>query len=95
MVQAAIDTALRSAFSFAKRDFGQGVNASEVIATIQAVDGVEAVLLTALYFSTDTQAPLKTFLPASVPVSASRTGGNAELLMLDSAPLSLDLESAS
>ena len=93
-VQAEIETALRSAFSFTARNFGQGVNASEVISTIQGVDGVEGVLLTALYYSTAASS-LQTYLPAAVPQTASRTGQKAELLMLDAAPLSLDVESAS
>jgi len=49
-VHAAVAQALLDAFSFERRDFGQAVTASEVLAAIQAVDGVKAADLDALYF---------------------------------------------
>ncbi len=42
-VTAAVQTALMDHFSFEQRSFGQSVTASEVIALIQCVDGVEMV----------------------------------------------------
>jgi hypothetical protein len=42
-VQTAIEQALASAYSFANRDFGQGVSADEIAAFIQGVPGVIAV----------------------------------------------------
>jgi predicted phage baseplate assembly protein len=89
-MESAIEAALRSAFSFAARDFGQPVNLSEVIATIQDVDGVVGVMIDALYRSTDTPGPAN-FLTAALPQPGSRTITPAELLSLDPAPLS-DLE---
>jgi hypothetical protein len=97
-VQTDVETALQSTFSFEARDFGQPVTLSEVIATIQNVDGVEGVLVTALYFSTDatlTPLPLNQYLPANIPQSGARSASLAQLLTLDSAPLSLDMETAS
>lgn len=45
--------ALKETFSFDSRDFGQAVTESEVIAALQAVAGVEAVDLKALYEHVD------------------------------------------
>lgn len=42
-VTAAVEAALRDAFSFEARAFGQGVTTADVLATMQAVDGVVAV----------------------------------------------------
>lgn len=96
-VQTEVEAALQSAFSFEARDFGQPVNLSEVITTIQNVDGVEGVLITALYFSTDTTtpSPLNTYLAANIPQSGARTASLAQLLTLDSAPIALTMETAS
>ena len=96
-VQTEVETALQTAFSFTARDFGQPVNLSEVIATIQNVDGVEGVLVTALYFSTDTAnpSPLNQYLAANIPQSGARAASLAELLTLDSAPIALTMETAS
>ncbi|MDJ0734398.1 MAG: putative baseplate assembly protein [Nostocaceae cyanobacterium] len=44
-----VTTALRAKFAFTNRNFGQDVTASEIIATIQGVEGVVAVDLDALY----------------------------------------------
>ena len=49
LVLAAVEKALRDAFSFDARAFGQPVTQSEVIATMQAVPGVVAVDLYKLY----------------------------------------------
>ena len=84
-------------FRLEARDFGQPVNLSEVITTIQNVNGVEGVEVTALYFSTDTAtpSPLKTYLAANIPQTGARVASLAELLTLDSAPLALTMETAS
>jgi uncharacterized phage protein gp47/JayE len=44
-----VEKALNKAFSFNTRDFGQGVTRSEVISTIQEVEGIEGVDLEYLY----------------------------------------------
>ncbi len=49
LVLAAVTNALHGAFDFASRDFGQAVSQSEVIAVVQAVPGVVAADLDALY----------------------------------------------
>jgi predicted phage baseplate assembly protein len=48
-VKAAALAALQQTFTFASRRFGQGVTKSEVLAAIQAVEGVQAVDLDKLY----------------------------------------------
>jgi hypothetical protein len=50
-VFATVTTALTEAFSFARRDFGQRVAASEVLAVVQAVPGVRGAVLTALHLT--------------------------------------------
>ncbi len=96
-VQSEVEAALQSAFSFEARDFGQPVNLSEVITTIQNVTGVEGVLVTALYFSTDTapKPPLNKYLAANIPQSGARSASLAELITLDYAPIALTMEIAS
>jgi len=44
-----VRTALETAFSFDSRSLGQSVTRSELIAPLQAVEGVEAVNLKAFY----------------------------------------------
>ncbi len=48
-VLAAVKAALAQAYAFERREFGQPVHKSEVLATIQAVEGVTAVFLDRLY----------------------------------------------
>jgi predicted phage baseplate assembly protein len=48
-VQAAVTDALRSTFTFTRRNFGQDVVASDLVALMQGVRGVRAVELVALY----------------------------------------------
>lgn len=48
-VEAAVGVALKGAFSFDNRDFGQAVTISEVTSVIQSVEGVEAVDIEFLY----------------------------------------------
>lgn len=77
----AITASLNATFSFARRDFGQRVAASEVLATVQAVPGVRGAVLTALHF-TDTPAQHVELLPADA----------ADLLTLAAAELTELLE---
>ena len=56
-VHEAVEAALRDAFSFGRRAFGQFVTASEVVAVAQSVPGVVAVDLEALHDAQD--APVK------------------------------------
>lgn len=80
----ALRAALHSAFDFAARRFGQGVAGSEVIAVLQAVPGVLAVELDALY-RTGAKPGLADFLPAH-PATWDRTNDRlapAEILVVD------------
>ncbi len=52
-VLGAVRRALEQSFSFARRSFGQAVTVCEVLAIIQAVAGVSAVDLDALYFPSE------------------------------------------
>ncbi len=91
-VLAQVEQALRQAFGFATRQFGQPVAASEVMWVIQQVKGVIAVDLDQLY---RTDAPLKDqgtlqpLLLASAPQAGTDTAIAAELLLLDPRPLML------
>ena len=85
-VSANVQAALRATFSFDQRDFGQPVHRSEVIATIQAVDGVEFVDLTAFYPS-GSGVSLQTDIAAAVPRPGKNEFFAAQLLTLDPAPL--------
>lgn len=49
----AVTAALTATFSFARRDFGQRVAASEVLAIAQSVPGVRGAVLTELHFTED------------------------------------------
>jgi predicted phage baseplate assembly protein len=88
-VLAGIETALRAAFSFDARSFGQPVTLSEVVAVIQNVAGVVAVDVNRLHRSERPQTR-ETFLPADSPrVGAGASALAAELLTLDRGPLQL------
>jgi hypothetical protein len=52
-VKVAVEDALKEAFSFESRNFGQAVTISEVISVIQGVEGVEAVDIEYLYEHTE------------------------------------------
>jgi len=78
-----VEATLRATFSFAKRAFAQPVVRSEVLATIQNVEGVEAVSLTALYRSGSART-VESVIP-SLPArwnTATRTIIPAQLLTL-------------
>ena len=87
-VEAAVKEALKAAFSFDARSFGQPVALSEVEAVIQNVAGVAFVDLDALYIGNT--AVLQHYLPAQRPDAGAAVGTvfPAELLTLDEASLS-------
>lgn len=82
----AVETALRDAFSFEARDFGQGVARSEVIAVVDGVPGVVAVDVDRFYRGTKRR--LDTRLAADPPrIDAAGSPLAAELLTLAPGPL--------
>jgi len=88
-VLAHIEQAVRAEFSFEARAFGQPVMLSEIIAVMQAVPGVLAVDVGALY-RTREAAVANDRLLADVPeMGADGEVAAAELLTLDPAPLEL------
>jgi predicted phage baseplate assembly protein len=89
-VFAATNDTLRDTFSFEKRQFGQPVNLSEVIALVQVVDGVVAVDIDNLYRTGET-VKLNSRLEAELPHGDDLGSlGAAELLTLDPAPIDLE-----
>jgi len=88
-VTAAVVEALRAAFGFDARAFGQQVALSDVIATIQNVDGVAAVDVDALDRTDGIGGNgLTAPLPCAVPQATSLAGSlAAELLTLDDGPV--------
>jgi hypothetical protein len=84
----AVEDDLRARFGFAARDFGQAVHLSEVIAAIQAIEGVRAVAVDALYRDDQPAGP-NAHLAAALPVWGADTVSAAELLTLDPRPLDL------
>ncbi|WP_375411390.1 putative baseplate assembly protein [uncultured Bradyrhizobium sp.] len=88
-VYAAVADALRSAYSFDARGFGQPVTIDEVYATIQNVPGVTAADIDQLY-RTDTgpapSEPQPRLLAALPDIKAGHVSA-AELLTLDKGPL--------
>jgi len=87
-VLADVEAALRAAFCFDARDFGQIVPRSEVIAVAQQVEGVLGVDLDRFYRGTYNPAnPLeKRLTPAAATTDAQRNGIAAELLLLAAGP---------
>ncbi len=85
-VRAAVEARLRDTFGFARRAFGQGVTASEVLAAIHAVLGVLAVDLDAL-FRSDLSEALEQELAAALPRAGETAPSPAELLLLDPRPI--------
>ena len=82
-VLAAVEAALRKAFSFAMRNLGQPVQQSEVIAVVHAVPGVVAMDLDLLYGGT---APVAQTLPSlQARLLASR------MRVVDGAPVAAEL----
>jgi predicted phage baseplate assembly protein len=81
-VLAAVTEALQHAYSFSQRDFAQPVQASEVLALLQHVQGVKAAFLQTLYFRGAPPSPA-TALPAREAVLEGNTIKPAQLLLLD------------
>ncbi|KXU84612.1 hypothetical protein CR51_41415 [Caballeronia megalochromosomata] len=91
-VPQAVLAALRAAFAFDARDFGQSVTLDEVYAVIQHVDGVLAADISQLYTTrTGPVAPQPAAqLAAALPaLRADGTVSAAELLTLDAAPVDI------
>lgn len=88
LVLPAVEGALRDAFSFDARGFGQMVSLSSVYAVVQSVDGVTASRIDALYRDGDA-AVLNLRLAAALPTPGAQAGTMlaAELLTLSSDPL--------
>jgi hypothetical protein len=86
-----VEAALRSAFSFDARSFGQPAILSEAMATIQSVAGVVAVDVDQFFRTDDPSGGgINSLLPAAAPRAGQ--GGAliaAELLTLDPRPLAL------
>jgi predicted phage baseplate assembly protein len=85
-VLADVEAALRSAFSFDARDFGQSVSRSEIIAVAQEVEGVLGVDLDSFYRGTAVTLE-KRLTPAAATVDALGHAHAAELLLLATGPL--------
>jgi hypothetical protein len=92
-VLAAVEAALRSAFAFDRRELGQAVQQSEVIAVAQAVPGVTAIDLVRLYGGTEPPAQAQVSLQSRLLASRMQVEQGAiqpaELLTLDPGPLDL------
>lgn len=88
LVLPAVERALRAAFSFDARGFGQMVALSSVYAVVQSVAGVTASRIDALYRDGDAAVP-NPRLAAALPAPGAQAGTMlaAELLTLSSAPL--------
>ncbi|CAH1905578.1 PA14 domain-containing protein [Candidatus Nitrotoga sp. HW29] len=80
-----VETALRVAFSFDARDFGQVVSRSEIIAIAQTVQGVLGVDLDRFYRGTTITLEQR-LTPTAAVVDAQRNGIAAEILLLDTGP---------
>jgi len=92
LVLAQVDSALRAAFGFKARQFGQMVSVDEVMAVLHGVASVEAVNVLHLYRPDQGATPrLEPRLFARLPeASLSALPQAAELLLLDSGPIVLE-----
>jgi hypothetical protein len=91
-VIAAVTSALRAAYSFDARDFGQSVTIDEVYAVMQNVAGVIAVDISQLYRLDSgpiAPQPGARLLAALPTVQADGSVNAAELLTLDAGPVTL------
>lgn len=88
----AVERALRSAFGFDNRRFGQGVSVDEVVAVVHSVVGVDAVQVTELRRSDAPASPaFQPRLFAALPqASLTALPQAAELMVLDAAPVTLE-----
>lgn len=84
-VLADVEAALRAAFSFDVRDFGQSVARSEIITIAQQVQGVEGVDVDRLYRGT-VWALESRLVPEPAFAGSDGNGVAAELLLLDPGP---------
>jgi len=80
-----VEIALRAAFAFDARDFGQTVARSEIIAAAQAVAGVVGVDLDRFYRGTAI-ALEERLIPGAATVDGSGSAVAAALLLLDTGP---------
>jgi len=87
-VLATVESAVSEKFSFANRAFGQAVTESELVAAMQVVEGVVALDLDALYFSSDA-AKANPRLPAHAAHWSSNQIMPAELLTINPAGIAL------
>jgi hypothetical protein len=90
-----VEAALRTAFGFEQRELGQSITVDQVLSVIQNVGGVEASYLHEFYRSDTppkTGSKVTTPLVAALPVASyTDIPMGAELLTLDSSPLTLEL----
>ena len=92
LVLAQADTALRQAFGFNARQFGQMVSVDEVVSVLHAVSSVEAVNVQSLYRPDEGGvARFEPRLFARLPEASLGAQPNAaELLLLDTGPIELE-----
>lgn len=91
LVLPAVEVALRSAFGFAARGFGQGASVDEVAAVAQSVTGVEAVQVVELHrFDVPTPVCVPRLFAALPVPSLTKAPAAAELLFLDDGPIQLE-----
>jgi predicted phage baseplate assembly protein len=92
LVLPAVAGALKLAFGFDARGFGQGVSVDKVAAVVHGIAGVEAMQVTELHRA---DSPIPTFVPrifATLPETSLLTlPPAAELLLLDETALTLEL----
>jgi predicted phage baseplate assembly protein len=95
-VLAAVRERLVADFSYDKRDLGQAVTASEILAAIHRIQGVVAVDLDGLFFvdgdpdNDDADAPTQR-LPAAVARREAGVVERAELLLIDPTQITLEV----
>ena len=75
-VIAAAKDAVRAAFSFSRRGFGQPITAAEVVTSIQMVAGVESVDLDSLFRVDDATSPPPATLATIVPAERAHLVGS-------------------
>ena len=91
VVRSSVIEALRGAFSFERRRFGQPVMLSEVIAVAQSIAGVVAVTIRKFHRS-GAVAKLNPRLEAALPIGGDPAAlAAAELLTIDPAPIDIEV----
>jgi len=92
IVQTQVEAALKTAFAFANRSFGQVVSAAEVITIIQSVPGVINTDLDLLYRS-DQPPALNSYLDAAIATwnQSQNQPQPAELLLINQVGISLEI----